>query len=471
MLFTNLSFFVLLAVTFIFYYLPAFRKLQVFILVAASFVFYAYHTPLLLLLLIFSITLNAVTSYQVYFGKQQSQKAYATAGVVINLALLAFFKYSPLVSKMFFSTGSIVGDFLLNIPLPIGISFFTFHGISQLVDLYRGKNIPKDGTFIPKSWGMNWLYTSLYISFFPQLVAGPITKSYNFLPQIKPKFIKDIPWESAICFLILGYFLKMVIADNLKEQTFWMNFPLFNSKQNSLTLASLLVGYSIQIFTDFAGYSLIARGLAELFGYNLPVNFNYPYISASFSEFWTRWHISLSSWLREYLYFPLGGNRKGNLRTYLNLMIVMFLGGLWHGAAWSYAVWGSFHGLALAAEKFFNNNFGTKTTPKWMTFHRLKVFIFVTFAWLLFKLPRFGQAVGFLKYLFSNFRGHPLRGPIIINIIVYSIPILALHIYYLNKEKTQFELPRSVKAAFYSIMLFLIFVNNGPAGEFIYFQF
>ena len=470
MLFNSFPFIYLLLITFGLYYLPVSRRLQVHLLVAASFVFYSWSNPYLLLLLLFSITINAYTSYQVYYGQAGRKKFNATLGVVINLASLAFFKYSPLFSRMLFSPENSIGSFLLNIPLPIGISFFTFHGISMLVDLYRGKNIKADTEFIPKLFTQHWLYTSLYIAFFPQLVAGPITKSYNFMPQIGEKSFADIKWEQAFKHLIMGYFLKMVIADNIKDQTFWVAYPYFEG-QTSWTLITMLFGYSIQIFADFAGYSLIALGLAELFGYNLPVNFNFPYIAASFSEFWTRWHISLSSWLREYLYFSLGGNKKGNIRTYINLMIVMFLGGLWHGAAWSYAVWGSFHGLALAVERFFNDKFGTRTSPLWMTFHRFKVFIFVTFAWLLFKLPNFGQAVLYLHDMFTHWHTGAPSPAISLNILIYAAPVVIYHLYYLHKEKTGRQLPAGLQPAFYGFLLFAIFVNSGTAGEFIYFQF
>ncbi len=189
--------------------------------------------------------------------------------------------------------------------------------------------------------------------------------------------------------------MKSFVADNLQAQTsFFMVYPNFQTV-SSLTLITLVFGYSIQIFSDFAGYSLIAIGLAKLFGYELPKNFNFPYISKSFSEFWTRWHISLSSWLKEYLYFPLGGNRKGIYRTYINVFIVMLLGGLWHGASLNYLVWGAYHGLLLIIEKIFSN-------VKINLFNSLKiiiVFIFVSFGWLLFKFDSFDVVIKFMQFL------------------------------------------------------------------------
>ncbi len=469
MLFNTLPFLILLVVTFILYYLPLFRKAQVFILVLASFTFYAYSYPAFLALLLVSAAINTYASYKVYYGKANQRKVVATVGVIANLALLIFFKYSPFISRMIFDPKNDFGSFLLSIPLPIGISFFTFHGISLLVDVFQKRDLEVYGEVIDRNFWRHGLKTSLYIAFFPQLVAGPITKSYAFMPQIKTKFIGDINWEFAFKNLILGYFMKMVIADNIKDQTFWISFPYFQAYSSS-TLLALIYGYSMQIFADFAGYSMIAMGLAELFGYHLPVNFNFPYISRTFSEFWTRWHISLSSWLREYLYFPLGGNRKGNLRTYLNLMIVMFLGGLWHGAAWSYAVWGSFHGLALGVERFFGRYIKPKETMLVKGLQMFSVFLFVTFAWLLFKLPNFNDAVLYMKALFHNTSSGRTDFTIIFYILLYSIPVVLFHLFYLAEANVEKSLGR-LKPVFYGLLLFLILVNSGRTGSFIYFQF
>jgi len=469
MLFNTIPFLVLLIVTFGLYYLPVLRKLQVLILVLASFTFYAYSYLPFLALLLASVAINTITSYKVFFGEEKNRKFWATSGVIANLLLLIFFKYSPFIARSFLDTHGDIGSFLISIPLPIGISFFTFHGISLLVDVYRKKNLELYGHVIERSIWKHGLVTSLYIAFFPQLVAGPITKSYAFLPQIHHKFFKDIQWEVAFKNLVIGYFMKMVIADNLKDQTFWISYPFFEA-YSTPTLLAMIFGYSMQIFADFAGYSMIAMGLAELFGYHLPVNFNFPYISRTFSEFWTRWHISLSSWLREYLYFPLGGNRKGNLRTYLNLMIVMFLGGLWHGAAWSYAVWGSFHGLALAVERFFGNYIKPKENAFVKALQMISVFLFVTFAWLLFKLPNFNEAVLYVKAIFNNTHSGQTNYAIILYIILYSIPVALFHFYHLAEARVGRFLGW-LQPVFYGFLLFAIIVNSGRSGSFIYFQF
>ncbi|HEY4800384.1 MAG TPA: MBOAT family O-acyltransferase, partial [Bacteroidia bacterium] len=296
--------------------------------------------------MIFSPAVNIITSYYITYGTRFNKKAIAIIGVASELAVLVFFKYSPLFAKTFFNETSSIGQFLIMIPLPIGISFFTFEGISLVVDVFTEKYFDRK-KYVSVSLMEHAKNIYCFISFFPHLIAGPIVKAHDFLPQIKSKLFKDIDWHSSFKTLCTGYFMKMVVADNLKNFTFWIAFPYFKG-YSTISLLVMLVGYSFQIFADFAGYSLIAIGLAKLFGYNLMQNFNFPYISTSFSEFWKRWHISLSSYLKEYLYIPLGGNKKGTGRTYLNLIVTMFLGGLWHGAAWSYAIWGLWHGCALA---------------------------------------------------------------------------------------------------------------------------
>jgi alginate O-acetyltransferase complex protein AlgI len=453
------------------YYTSWAKKYQVGILVLASLFFYAYANPWYLLLLLSSATINICCSYKVvYAEKPSSQKKWATGGVVLNLLILSFFKYSKLFAVTFLKENSEIGTFLLNIPLAIGISFFTFEGISLLVDVYKQKKKNDFISIVPSSLTEHSKNVLLFITFFPHLIAGPILKAHDFIPQISKKYFKDINWQYCFKHLVLGYFLKMVIADNLKDQTFWITFPYFEG-QSSFTLGILLLGYSAQIFADFAGYSLIALGLAGLFGYKLEENFNFPYIAQSFSEFWRRWHISLSTFLKEYLYIPMGGNRKGNFRTYLNLMITMFLGGLWHGAAWSYAVWGSFHGIALAIERFFKQFI---TLPKWWVikfFRTIIVFLFVSLAWLLFKLPQFSDVIKYVGAFFNNTTMYNDYKIITITLI-YSFPILIFHLLYLLKNTVLYNWGfKKIEFIWYAALLFLIIVNSGNSGSFIYFQF
>ncbi len=469
MLFNSIIFLELLFITFIFYYQKWFLKYQVIILIISSLIFYAYTNPYLLILLLFSACINVISSYFVAYGNVNNKKLIATAGVIFNLSILAFFKYSPLISKSLFNATSSVGHFLLTIPLPIGISFYTFEGISLLVDVFKEK---KEGqkSLANSSFKEHSKRTLFFISFFPHLVSGPILKAHDFFPQIELKFFKDINWGKCIKTLIVGYFLKMVVADNLKDFTYWITFPYFKG-HTAVTLITLLFGYSCQIFADFAGYSLIAIGLAQLFGYNLMNNFNFPYIAPSIQEFWKRWHISLSSFLMEYLYFPLGGNRKGKVRTYLNLMITMFLGGLWHGAAWSYAVWGLVHGSALAIERLLKDKIKLKPSKALTYFNRIWVFCLVTFAWLFFKLPDFSQVVEYLKTI-GNSISLSFNSKICYNILLYSSPVFLYHLFYLLKKDKKFDAAFEKNSyILYAIMLFLLLTNSGTSGSFIYFQF
>jgi len=474
MLFNSFPFFVLFLVTFFVYYLPfGFFKsgnTQLLVLILASIIFYGYFKPSLLFLLAFSGSVNVITSYYVSFGAPKYRFMMASAGVIVNLAVLGFFKYSPLIAKTFFDTGEGIGAFLITIPLPIGISFFTFEGISLVVDTYKGHKENKFKNLVHESFAVHIRNSFFFIVFFPHLVSGPILKAHDFIPQIGKKYFKDIDWKDSFRLLVTGYFLKLVVADNLNDFTSSLIYPGFMSF-STLDLISMLFGYSFQIFADFAGYSLIALGLASLFGYRLMQNFNFPYISTSFSEFWKRWHISLSTFLKEYLYFPLGGNRKGKVRTYVNLFITMVLGGLWHGAAWSYAVWGAFHGLMLALERLINDRFEFNIKKNSFLFYLKVLFIFlsVSMAWLLFKLPNFDQVIMFLTACFKNtsFVNNYIS---IFLILLYALPVIIYHFLYL-KRQTKPSFLKNMEFVLYGVMLFLIITNSGTAGTFIYFQF
>jgi alginate O-acetyltransferase complex protein AlgI len=337
-----------------------------------------------------------------------------------------------------------------------------------LIDVYRSDGAISS-KIVDNELKQHLKKSLFFIVFFPHLVAGPILKADDFYPQIIPKRLKEIVLSSCFKKIVLGYFLKMVIADNLKEYTFWIEFPYFQS-HSSITLISMLVGYSCQIFADFAGYSLIAIGFAELFGYKLPDNFNFPYISLSFKDFWKRWHISLSSFLMNYLYIPMGGNRKGKIRMYLFLFLTMLIGGLWHGAAWSFAVWGAFHGVLLITERilpsFKLSNIFIRTLK------RIWIFFFITAAWLLFKLTNFTHAISYFKSIYTNYDAQ-LNWQVCINVFIYSSPVFIYHLNYLACRNFPFWnlMLQKYSYLFLGVMLFLIFTNSGISGSFIYFQF
>ncbi len=501
MLFNSLEFLVFFAIVLAIYYFPPLQKLQVPILIIASFIFYSWSAPALLLILLLSIIINATASFQVARIPDKKQRFFwALSGVVLNVLILSLFKYAGLLTNFVAEVFNIartegsLAYLFLKLPLPIGISFYTFEGISLIVDVLsqKEKSETESNAYVSPNFTQHLLNTSFFISFFPTLLSGPILKSKTFYPEIAPKYFKDIPGNFIFRSLVVGYFLKMVIADNLKDYTFWISYPYYQGF-GTFTNLTLLFGYSIQIFADFAGYSLIAIGLAATLGYKIPDNFDFPYISRSLSEFWRRWHISLSTWLRDYLYFPLGGNRKGKIRTYVNLMTVMTLGGLWHGAAWSYAVWGIYHGFGLAVERFFGFDKSkkkspepnqTETKPMWQqllfdTLSVLGIFSFVSLGWLLFKLPRFEEAVDFAVTLVRNYKVRPSWSHIIPTLI-FSLPVVIYHIPHFptwqnlrkqDSNKNSQKVWSLYQDLALGIMLGMIFLNGGSSQQFIYFQF
>lgn len=482
MLFNSLDFAVLVAVTFSLYYLPVLRRVQVGLLLFVSLTFYGVGQPHLLILLVSSVLINALSSGMTYYSRTVSRaRAWAVAGIILNLSLLGFFKYAGMLALTFHAGEpgkDSVGHLLMMIPLPVGISFFTFQGMSLVIDALRARNVVELREGIAGSPMRHLLHTGFFICFFPQLVAGPIVKAHEFMPQIVPKRLADVDWNRCFSLLVMGYFLKMVVADNLKDHTFWIQPPYFQVR-GSIDLIVMLLGFSMQILADFWGYSLIAMGVAGLFGYLLPKNFDHPYIARSFSEFWRRWHISLSAWLREYLYFPLGGNRKGRTRTYVNLFVVMFLGGLWHGAAWSYAVWGTVHGVVLALEHVLRNRVNLGESAIVRALQMLGVFVVVTFAWLLFQLPNFADAVAYMQCMLTHWdRGYDVS--LIFYIVFFSSPVIAMHAHYLLRQSAwwqhvsqrQYRLfGPTLAPACYGLMLWMLIINSGTSTAFIYFQF
>jgi len=476
-LFTSLEFAILVAVTFFLFYLVRGVALQVGILLIASIIFYAISSPWLTSLLLSSAIFTSWTSHQIWTAKTARKKRWVAAfGIVANLTVLAFFKYAGLLAESFenlLGQSFSAAEWIIMIPLPIGISFYTFQGISMLVDSFReSQNLEsRVQSHQSKSTLQKSIYHGVFfIIFFPQLVAGPVVKAKDFLPQIVAKVASQIEWKFVFHSLVVGYFLKLVIANNLQNQTFWIEFPYIVGMSAERAWI-LLIGYSCQIFADFAGYSLIAIGIAALFGYRLPQNFNFPYLSASIAEFWRRWHISLSSWLKDYLYIPLGGNRKGALWTYLNLLIVMTLGGLWHGAAWSYLIWGGYHGLLLAIERMTrlsspkNKNLVDLGTL-WMRFGI--VFLLVSLGWSFFKLPYISHASLFISQAFTAWEGRIVQKKEFIVVTLYCLPVF---IYHLNsKIQLTRKVPQFIPVA-YGVMIYAIVVNSSPADAFIYFQF
>jgi alginate O-acetyltransferase complex protein AlgI len=460
MTFTSWPFAALVFVVFGAYYTPALRAFQVQLLVLASLFFYGFGQPQLLPLLAIAV----LGTYGLLLLSLGNRRVWLPVGIIFNLGLLAFFKYKFLVidpAQPVLSTIPAI-DFLLRLPLPIGISFFVFHNISLLVDISRRERPAPD---------LNQVL--LYIIFFPQLISGPITRAENFLPQIKPKSLGDVAFVEAAKWIVTGYFFKLYVANNLNEMTGYMAFPYYELVRSGDRWL-LVILYSYQIYADFFGYSAIALGLGLLFGYRLPLNFNLPYISQSFAEFWTRWHMSLSNWLRTYLYIPLGGNRHGSTRTKINLMIVMGLGGLWHGAGLSYLMWGAMHGVLLVAERQFLHLKQTSWRDlPWLvsTIRTLRmglVFLCVSLLWIFFKLPDFHHATDYLAGMFAD---HASPNPVkFFNslVLMYALPVIVQHF---GSNWLAGPAGKAIEPFVYGIMIALMIVEAGPDSSFIYFQF
>lgn len=483
MLFCEPAFFVFLLIVFCLYYLPLPRLgkgYQVSILLLGSAVFYGWEEPWLLLLLLGSCLGNSLFCLSILRqrqqGRGQSVRRRVISAVALNLLLLVCFKYAGLLGGLL-PLPEAWTAWLRDIPLPIGISFYTFHGISLVIDTAKVQVRLTDGTEPCCGSGLRRLLhrmreVGLYLLFFPQLIAGPLVRASQFRPQIAGKRFRDIAWGAALRFLLLGYFLKMVCADNLAEFTPYLENADYVAQMGTLQLLSLFFAYSFQIFADYGGYSFIAIGLAMLFGYRLPDNFNFPYLSTSITEFWRRWNMTLSAWLRDYLYIPLGGNRKGAARTYTNLFLVMLLGGLWHGAAWKFALWGICHGLLLAAERLIWQK--RQTQSRWLkALGGVYCFLTVSLLWMTFLLPDIPALSAFFRGLTTTEVAPMMNIPFAA--LLYSAPVVLLHLVGWVKEHRPalYSVVRHpwAEGMLYGLMLFLLLNNAGAPTGFIYFQF
>ena len=380
MSFASLDFLIFFAVVFVVVLGLQRLKSTVFkelFLLAASYFFYGYWDWRFAFLLLFVTVCAYITALLSH------KKVAFVTGVTVPLIVLGFFKYfnffldsfSTLINKE-------IGT--LAIILPVGISFYTFQALSYVIDVKRNK-IPAEKDFIK---------LALYISFFPQLVAGPIVKASEFLPQLREDRrinLKNI--EMGVQLMAFGFFKKIVIADHLS--VFVDDVFRAPAAYSWISIVLAIISYSIQIYFDFSGYSDIAIGCAKVFGYDFCPNFNMPYISENVTVFWRRWHISLSTWLKEYLYIPLGGNRKGKARQYLNLFLTMLLGGLWHGANWTFVFWGALHGGALCIDKLIPKKQERKAIFRVLS--ALVTFVFVSFTWIFFRADSFANASQIIK--------------------------------------------------------------------------
>jgi alginate O-acetyltransferase complex protein AlgI len=440
------------------------------VLVLASGVFYAWHIPAYIGILFLSATIDywaGIWLAQLGPDRQRRRRTILALSLGTNLGLLGFFKYAGFLMQVARDVlGSAASEVLppeFTLALPMGISFYTFQSMSYTIDVYRGVLAPIRGF---------WPFF-LFISFFPQLVAGPIVRAVEFLPQLaRPRRVRARVLYEGVWLMISGFFLKMVCADNLAvyvDEHWSRGMRAETTSGFALWLALMFSG---QIFADFAGYSNIARGTAYVLGFRLPINFNAPYLAASFKNFWERWHITLSRWLRDYLYLPLGGNRRGAVRTYVNLMAVMLLGGLWHGAAYTFIVWGAIHGGALALERLSGLHQDRGWAGRWPV--RAAWFLvvqgLVLVAWVFFRSRTLDEAVRFVGNIVAM-DGWSLGRMEQVGAL-FLAPLIALHAFVWLRERGIVAAPRpALRAVLAAAMVYAIATLYAGTADFIYFQF
>ncbi len=451
------------------------NTIRIWYVIAFSLYFYYKSSGLYLLLLLFAAVSDFVIGATLARSSSSGRrKALVVLSVVINLGMLFYFKYTnffgEIASTLF---GAELFEFQ-NIFLPVGISFFVFQSMSYTIDIYRSKIEPL------RRFG-DYLF---YLSFFPQLVAGPIVRAKDFIPQIrKPLFVSGEMMARSIFLIATGLFKKAIISDyislNFVDRVF--DDPLLYSGLESLMA---IYGYALQIYCDFSGYSDMAIGLALMLGFSFPKNFDAPYKSATITEFWRRWHISLSSWLRDYLYISLGGNRKGRVRTYINLLLTMLLGGLWHGAALRFVLWGALHGAALALHKMWLSlNPKAKASGEQMGVAARTVGIFLTFnlvclGWLLFRANSMECVSLMLHQILFNFNAALLPQVVSGYGVVVAMLVGGYALHMLPSAWSEWCCLKLQKGGFWLQLLVMVVMiwlvvqmKSSEIQPFIYFQF
>lgn len=465
MVFSSLVFlFVFLPLIICLYYLSK-DKYKNYLLLVASLFFYAWGEPTYIVIMILSIIANFIFGRQVSI-ENKYRKIWLTTSVIFNIGMLGVFKYTG------FFIDNLNNIFNLNImnpqiALPLGISFFTFQAMSYVIDVYRHDAKVQNNIF----------NMALYISLFPQLVAGPIVRYQTIADQIIEREHNLLKFEKGIGRFILGLSKKVILANSLGL----LADSVFSTNINDIAILSSWLGiisYSLQIFFDFSGYSDMAIGLGQMFGFEFLENFNYPYISKSASEFWRRWHISLGSWFRDYVYIPLGGSRKGKVRTYINLFIVWFLTGFWHGASWTFIAWGLYFGILIAIEKAFLEKLLEKV---WNPIRHIYLIIIVMIGWIFFRADNFNYAFGYIGSLFGSkgqllYNNDTLRYMndywyIIIISIIGSMPIFKILISKVKCKDT--NIYHIIKGLILMILFVYISITlvNSTYNPFLYFRF
>ena len=445
-------------------------------LLLASLLFYTWGEPKFVIIMLASLVANYIFGILVdYFQQNNYKEIYpkliVALCVIFNIAILVFFKYANFLIGNFNNLLGIL-DFRLirfsQIALPIGISFYTFHELSYVIDIYRkAAKVQK-----------NFLDLALYILFFPQLIAGPIIRYHDISDQLKNRKVNVSIFSYGVRRFIVGLSKKVIIANTLG----FTADQVFSIPSSNLTFSIAWLGiisYALQIYFDFSGYSDMAIGLARMFGFKFLENFNYPYISKNVTEFWRRWHISLSNWFKEYLYIPLGGNRKGSLLTYRNLIIVFICTGIWHGASWNFLIWGLYYGIFLVLERMKLINFGEKFAK---TLGRIYTLLVILVGWVFFRSENLGYSIDFLKSMFGFTKNTEIYSisffttPKFILIIMFAIlgstPFVNKVFLKINEDETcknnMFVRDLYLAALF---VISIILLSSSTYNPFIYFRF
>ncbi len=485
MFFNSLSFAVFFAVLYGAYLLTIRRlKIQNALLLVGSYYFYGCWDWRFLGLIAFSTLVDYVCGYLLdrrradepersgaYQFSSAQRKAILAVSLVANLGILGLFKYydffASSATDLLAALGVTVQPRLLSVVLPVGISFYTFQTLSYTIDIYRGSLRAHHSL----------LDFAVFVAFFPQLVAGPIVRAKEFLPQVARRRHLDLDQIYMGGYLVLwGLFKKVFIADNLAR----LVDSVFSqdSWPNGGVVVVGVYAFAVQIYCDFSGYTDIARGCAKMMGFELPINFNLPYFSSNPVEFWRRWHISLSTWLRDYLYIPLGGNRYGAFRMYVAIAITMLLGGLWHGAAWTYVVWGAYQGLLLIAYKAYkarrsmdSHAPAVQSSAVWSWGVRIAFFQFTCLGWLIFRAESMGQVGHMLSAVIG---GGALHGSGVVTLFAYSLPLLLVQLAQFHRADLNVVLrwPAPARGLAYTAFFYAMMCFGAVANQpFIYFQF
>lgn len=466
MLFNSLHFILFLPLVVIVYYLlaPKYRWLLIFF---ASCYFYMAFVPAYILILFFVILVDYFSGLAIERSKGRSRLLFLIGSLVANGLLLAFFKYFNFFNENLAALTNLLGGnfegFKLSIVLPIGLSFHTFQSMSYTIEVYRGKQKAE------RHIG----YFANYVLFFPQMVAGPIERYDrlgNALQKDQPLRYRN--FAEGFRLILFGFFIKMVVADNIAPL---VNLVYENPFEHTrFEVFSAVILFSFQIYADFFGYSTIALGSARLLGVTIMDNFNTPYLSKSITEFWNRWHISLSTWFKDYLYIPLGGNRVSWQRWCLNIMIVFMVSGLWHGASWTFVAWGALHGVMLVIERFTRHVIGTFETKRWL--HPLliiKTFFITSLIWIFFRAESFQKAKDIFKILIDgNPKGTNEAGIVVAAIAALAIITADVLLYGNRIDRVLGKQSAFVRWLVYGLLLFSVLALSGAKKfSFIYFQF